>query len=80
MGDGLEKARKRLQEMKEQGVKVKIRNTRQIWEDNKTSLRKSINAMCWECMGGEGTPNVRQDVRDCKSEPICPLWYVRPWK
>ena len=46
-----------------------------------TSLRASIDAHCYMCMGGEKDgrtkPSIMQDIRDCDS-PICPLNSVRP--
>ena len=48
-----------------------------------TSLRDSINAHCYMCMGGDigdtKTRNmVAKDIRHCRSM-ICPLHSVRPF-
>ena len=43
------------------------------------SLRKAINAFCYECMGGDGEPGARDHVRNCTA-PKCPLYPVRPWQ
>lgn len=47
------------------------------------SLRESINAHCYMCMGGEkegATSNlVVRSIRECSSE-ICPLRSVRPYQ
>lgn len=44
------------------------------WRENPTSLRASINAFCWECIG----ENV-DDIRNCTAEN-CPLYRVRPYQ
>lgn len=49
------------------------------WEEDKTSLRKSISAQCWNCMGGDDGDNVRKEIKDCSSK-VCTLWHVRPYK
>lgn len=49
------------------------------WEGDKTSLRKSCNAMCYVCMGGDMGDNVKKEIKDCSS-PNCPLYLVRPYK
>lgn len=51
---------------------------------NSTSLRESINAHCYMCMGGEyDDPTTRhsviRDVRECASA-VCPLLSVRAWQ
>lgn len=44
------------------------------WQENPKSLRKSIDACCYECGGF----NINE-VRNC---PVvkCPLWQVRPYQ
>lgn len=49
------------------------------WEEDKTSLRKSINSQCYMCMGGDDGDNVRKEIKDCSSK-VCTLWHVRPYK
>lgn len=44
------------------------------WKENKKSLRLSINAFCWECIG----ENVK-DIRYCTATN-CPLYEVRPYQ
>lgn len=74
----LEKARivmkQRRQEALENGEEIKRRTPLELWEENKTSLRKSINAKCFECNGGEFA---RNRTRFCIVF-TCPLWHVRP--
>ncbi|TDY02423.1 hypothetical protein EDC23_0792 [Thiohalophilus thiocyanatoxydans] len=48
-----------------------------------TSLRASVDAHCYMCMGGEKDDTRTQKsvvelIRVCSSE-ICPLWSVRPF-
>ena len=51
----------------------------QKWEEDKMSLRKSVNAMCYACMGGDDGDNVKKEIKDCSSKD-CALWLVRPYK
>lgn len=49
------------------------------WEDNKTSLRASVNYMCWQCFGGDDGDNVKKEIKECSAKD-CALWNVRPYK
>lgn len=51
----------------------------QKWEEDKMSLRKSLNAQCYMCMGGDDGDNVKKEIKDCSSKS-CTLWLVRPYK
>lgn len=55
-------------------IKTKSRNPTEQWEDNPTSLRKSINAYCYDCSGFS-----INEVRLCTVKK-CPLWKVRPYQ
>ena len=46
---------------------------------NPKSLRKAINAMCFDCQGGNADPGVTQRIRTCEI-PTCPLHPVRPYQ
>lgn len=78
---------KRITALKEYQEKVKSgeiertvpKNPLEKWEEDKKSLRKSCNAMCWQCMGGDMGDNVRKEIKDCSSKD-CALWHVRPYK
>ena len=79
-----EKALIALQEYNEKVAKGEIERTPpksliQKWEEDKTSLRKSINSQCWNCMGGVDGDNVIGEIRKCSSK-VCTLWHVRPYK
>ena len=51
----------------------------QKWEEDKMSLRKSCNAMCYACMGGDMGDNVKKEIKECSSKD-CALYLVRPYK
>ena len=55
-------------------IRTKQRNPTEQWEDNPTSLRKSINAYCYDCSGF----NINE-VRLCTVKK-CPLWKIRPYQ
>ena len=79
-----EKALIALQEYKEKVANGEIERTppktlTQKWEENKKSLRNSVNYMCWECLGGDEGDNVKKEIKDCSSKD-CALWHVRPYK
>ncbi len=46
---------------------------------NPKSLRCAVNAMCWDCVGGDSDPASRWRIGNC---PItnCPLYPLRPYK
>lgn len=79
-----EKALIALQEYKEKVANGEIertppKNPKQKWEEDKTSLRKSVSAQCFMCMGGLDGDNVIGEIRKCSSK-VCTLWHVRPYK
>lgn len=44
-----------------------------------TSIRLAVRQFCVQCMGGEGVPGVREDVRGCTAKG-CPLYRWRPFR
>jgi len=54
------------------GIKVTKRTPVEVWQEDKTSLRKSINAKCFDCCCGDVN-----EVKNCTVQ-VCPLWFVRP--
>jgi hypothetical protein len=56
------------------GVGVKLRTPIQIWEEDKTSLRKAVNAKCWHCSNCQ-----REEITHC-TVTSCPLFFVRPYQ
>lgn len=55
------------------------KNPLEKWEEDKKSLRKSVSAQCFACMGGVDGDNVIGEIRKCSSK-VCTLWHVRPYK
>lgn len=78
---------KRIAALKEYQEKVKNgeiertvpKNPLEKWEEDKTSLRKSVSAQCFACMGDDMGDNVIGEIRKCSSKD-CALWHVRPYK
>lgn len=60
---------------KEAGEVEKKRNPREVWQDDKTSMRKAINCNCFECCGEE---NYRNRIKYCNIF-TCPFWIMRPY-
>ena len=55
-------------------IEIKRRTPTEVWEENPTSLRKAINAYCYDCSGF----NINE-VRLCPVKK-CPLWKIRPYQ
>jgi len=74
--ENLNKAREEYQRKLKSGeiIKTPAKNPREKWEENKKSLRASINYFCWDCVG-----EIIQDIRECTAVD-CPLWHVRPYQ
>lgn len=74
----LEKARlavqQRRKEALESGEEIKRKTVMEAWQANPKSMRKSINAKCFDCNGGE---QYRNRTKFC-TVFTCPLWHVRP--
>lgn len=52
----------------------KLKNPIDHWRKDPTSLRKSINAKCFDC-----SCNQIEEIRNCTVQS-CPLWFVRPYQ
>ena len=76
---GIEAAHKKRQQMKDAGEKVVYRTPHEKWELNPTSLRTSINAKCYDCVGGDSDTNHRTKIKECDIETFS-LWLIRGWK
>lgn len=59
---------------KQNGYVDKRKDKLEVWETDKTSLRKSIDAKCFDCSNKQ-----IDEVRFCTVKS-CPLWYVRPFQ
>lgn len=56
------------------GAKLTHKTIMDKWEEDKLSLRKSINAKCFDC-----SCHQIEEIRHCTAKG-CPLWYVRPYQ
>lgn len=43
------------------------------------SLKREVESICFECVGGDSDPGPKLRVRDCRCRD-CPLHPVRPWQ
>lgn len=71
----LEAARAARKAKRDSGEADVRRNPEEVWLDDPTSLRKSINAKCYQCNGDE---NYRNRARYCIIF-TCALWPNRPY-
>lgn len=69
-----EKALEGLKRFRESGQKPVVRTPTEKLKDTPTSLRASITAFCWLCVGES-----RKEVTNCTAKN-CPLYNVRPWQ
>ena len=74
MNAGLKKGRERYMKLLKEG-KIKKLNPLDKARENPTSLRKAVNAKCYNCCGGDNWIN---RTRYCNMFN-CPLWSVRPY-
>jgi len=74
VSEKLEKARQARAAKAQAGIKLTKRNVVEIWSEDKLSLRKSINAKCFDCSGSQ-----IEEVKQCTVKS-CPLWLVRPYQ
>ena len=77
--EALARARAKVQEMRENGIKPQRKNPIEKLAENPTSLRKAIDAKCYQCENGDADPQISKRIGTC---PItdCPLWNVRPYQ
>ena len=76
---GLQLARARIAELRETGATPRRRTPLEVLAASPLSLRASVNAMCWQCFGGEGGENHVKNIRGCTA-PDCALFRVRPYQ
>lgn len=72
----LKKGRERYQEKLRLGIVTReVQLTpKKRWLKNKKSLRLSINAFCYECIGEK-----KEEIKNCTAKG-CPLYEVRPYR
>jgi len=73
--NALELAREVKRKNRESGIIDVKKNPKQVWELEKTSMRKAINANCYDCIGAE---NHIKRIRFCNIIN-CPFWLLRPY-
>lgn len=81
MSDYASKKRKAVEAMmaarvlkKQNNIQIIKRTKLEVWESDKFSLRKSIDAKCYDCSNYQ-----TDEVRYC-TVTKCPLWFVRPFQ
>lgn len=79
MSKALAAARAKRAEMKAMGLRTVVLNPLEKSRLDPTSLRKSIDAKCWDCVCGDADPAPRHRIRDCRCVD-CPLYAVRPFQ
>ena len=72
-------ATQKLLELRRKGELRGPRNPLEIHAADRLKLRGSVNAMCWQCFGGDGGENHVVLIRDC-SATDCALYHVRPYQ
>lgn len=77
MNDSLRKAQEVNKALRDAGVAIVRKNPNEKRLENPRSMRRAVDAMCYECMGM--APSYRNDIRDCTA-PNCPLFALRPYQ
>ena len=72
-------AQKAREQRKVDGIKIEQRNPLQKLDDNPKSLRRAVNAKCFDCEGQDADPCWKWRVGNCTC-PSCPLFSVRPYQ
>lgn len=75
----LDLARQKRAQMKADGIDVKILNPTEKALADPKSRSKAIRATCYECLGAEDCPNVRNEIGHCMAFD-CALWHLRPYR
>jgi hypothetical protein len=73
----LEKARQARKTMQEAGIPVKVKNPLEKLADKPQSLRRAIDAKCYQCEGEDADPAVKWRIGNCLCAD-CALYAVRP--
>ena len=74
MNAPLKKAQEVNRRKRANGEEIVKKNPLEAAKENPKSLRKAINAKCWDCCCFQ-----RAEVKKC-SVPNCPLYRLRPWQ
>lgn len=77
MKSGLQEYRERLKSGEIQTVKL---NPTERAKQNPRSKALAIRANCYECVGGDATPNWQREVLNCNLAEKCSLFPHRPYQ
>lgn len=77
---GRQEANQRKAEAKAAGIATDRLNPFERAKADPKSLRKAINAKCWDCEGGDADPHVVWRIGNCLCEATCPLYAQRPYQ
>ncbi len=44
------------------------------------SMRRAVDAKCWDCQGRDGDPGVKWRIGNCEVGEACPLYLFRPYQ
>lgn len=75
--EALKLAREKLTQMKADGIEVQRLTPTEKALADPASYPKAIRAACYECLGGEDCPNIRDQIAYCTAWD-CALWHRRP--
>jgi len=80
--DALQIARKKRAEMVANGeVVARVTPLEFIVKNpDNLSLRKRINAKCWDCQEDTAIGRTRERIKHCTCGNTCPLWAIRPYR
>lgn len=80
LDEKLEKMRLVNAERRAAGIKpIHYANPVERAKAHPANLRMAIAAFCWQCMGGEGGVNHREEIQNCTA-PHCALHSHRPYQ
>jgi hypothetical protein len=77
--DPLELARQKRAEMAARGEKIVLKNPLEKLAEKPDSLRRAINARCYQCESEDADPGVKWRIGNCRATG-CALWSVRPFQ
>ena len=77
--DALALARQKRAEMAARGEKIVQKNPLEKLAEKPDSLRRAINARCYQCESEDADPAVKWRIGNCRAT-TCALWNVRPFQ
>jgi len=77
--EALIKAHEAAKAAREAGVVPQRKTWAERYAEKPKNLRLAIACQCHDCLGGEGVPGVREEIRGCTSK-TCRLHPHRPYK